>query len=500
MIEYSDINRIYLLSDKDIQSACILLKQRRNILFNLVKTDRIKFTNVISRTYNILGLPDTSIIFQKGIDTALKFIKREFPPSKNYPDIVHCNNYQPLILDLFYLVLGGSDKEYLTQPPPTEAMAEILGREGYIFQLIYKGVLEPLYQESDCYLPRIIDYELLFINACYLEYCIEELGLNHNSEAWNIFKALTQEWLCLIPLSKACIVIERPIKIHLDNEGLPHAYNQPAMIFGDGSKVYYHHGIPLSDKYGEVPINNWKPEWILSEDERKDRMILIHTIGYKLFHDEYPNIDFWQEYDRTFYKSASQFSIDIITSWQLYHLNQLYLKYPQTDALRINADDAIKIIDSLPFKLPTELWSLYQYYNGGYQFTPGLHFYPLKQAIQALSNLNWIKSDTGYPFPLFKGNRDEIYYVLADDPEPTYSHVYCIFPDKEPVIYAECITSLIVTIAQCYQEGAYYIAIDEETGDRTIEQDLDKIEPIFEKFNPDQIDNWRKIWKGDRDL
>jgi hypothetical protein len=53
-----------------------------------------------------------------------------------------------------------------------------------------------------------------------------------------------------------------------------------------------------------------------------------------------------------------------------------------------------------------------------------------------------------------------------------------------------------VTIAQCYQEGAYYIAIDEETGDRSIQQDLDKIEPIFEKFNPDQIDNWRKIWKS----
>jgi hypothetical protein len=73
------------------------------------------------------------------------------------------------------------------------------------------------------------------------------------------------------------------------------------------------------------------------------------------------------------------------------------------------------------------------------------------------------------------------------------SPVYCQFPDEEPVIYAECVTSLIVTIAQCYQEGAYYIAIDEETGERSIEQDLDKIEPIFEKFNPDQIDNWRKI-------
>jgi hypothetical protein len=36
---------------------------------------------------------------------------------------------------------------------------------------------------------------------------------------------------------------------------------------------------------------------------------------------------------------------------------------------------------------------------------------------------------------------------------------------------------------------------DEPSGAKEIKQDLDKIEPIFEKFNPEQIDNWRKIWK-----
>ncbi len=496
MIENVDINRIYLLTEKDIKSACIAINQWRDALFDVTKTDRIKSITIISQAYHFLELPHIPIVFFSGINVALEFIEREFPPSQYYPDIVHCNNYQPLILSLFNLVLGYGNEQYNSQSSHSEVMDEILGREGYVFQSIYQGVFEPLYKISDCYLSRIIDHELLFINACYLEYCIEKLSLDRDSEVWNIFKDLTKQWLCLIPLSKACIFIEQPMEVHLDNELLPHAHNQPAMIFGDGSKVYYHHGIPLSAKYGDVAINDWKPEWILSEETNENRMILIHTIGYKCFRDEYPEVDLWDEYDRIFYNSFSQFSIDIIINWQLYHHNQLYLKHPQTDDLKINADDAIKIIDSLPFKLPTELWNLYQYYNGGYQLTPGLHFYPVKQAIQALSNLNWIKSDTGYAFPLFKGTRDEIYYVLAADPEPTYSHVYCQFPGEEPVIYAECVTSLIVTIAQCYQEGAYYIAIDEETGDRSIEQDLDKIEPIFEKFNPDQIDNWRKIWKS----
>jgi hypothetical protein len=134
---------------------------------------------------------------------------------------------------------------------------------------------------------------------------------------------------------------------------------------------------------------------------------------------------------------------------------------------------------------------LYLIYNGGYQLAPKLHFYPLQQAIENIT----LKLEF-HSLPLFHGDRQEIYYVLCDNQERLISHVYCQFPNEEPVIYAECVTSLIVTIAQCYQEGAYYIAIDEETGARSIEQDLDKIEPIFEKFNPDQIDTWRKIWKS----
>ena len=502
MLEYNvDINRIYLLADKDIQSAYTAINQWRNALLDPTKTDRIKAVSIINQAYHFLGLANTPIYFLKGMNTALKFIEREFPPSQDYPYVVHCNNYQPLILSLLELVLGENSKQYYhNQSPHSDAIGEIFGRESYVFQSIYQGVFETIYRTTDCYLYRILDHELLFVNNFYLDYCIEKLGLEHNAEVWNVFKNLTKQWLCLIPLSKACIVIERPIEVHLDNERLPHAYNQPALIFGDGSKVYYYHGIPFSAKYGEVPTNDWQPEWILSEETSEDRMILIHAIGHKRFRDKYPEIDFWNEYDRIFYYSYSKFSIDTIINWQLYHHHQLYLKQPQIDDLKIKAEDARKIIDSLPFKLPTELWNLYQHYNGGYQLTPGLYFYPVKQAIQALAQLTWIRSDTGYPFPLFKGNKGEIYYVIADDPQPTYSHVYRIFPGEEPVIYAECVTSLIVTIAQCYQEGAYYIAIDEETGERSIRQDLDKIEPIFEKFNPDQIDTWRKIWKGNREL
>ena len=398
-------------------------------------------------------------------------------------------------MNLYFLVFGKNAEKYNLSSFQEKGAAEILAREADFFEYVCYGIYDHLHDIANYMLSKVIEIESSHINNCYLHYRIEQLKLTHNPEAWDILKTLTQECPYLIPLSKFCMVIERPLEIFLDNEQLPHAQNKPAMKFGDGTEIYYYHGIPFPTKYGGIAIDYWEPEWILSEETDEYKNVLIYNIGYKRFRHKYPNHDFWEEYDRLLSES-----VDIIINWQLYHHNRLYLKHPLTDDLQISPDNYRKVTDSLPFKLSLELANLYQYYNGGYQFAPGLYFYPLKQAIQSLSNLTWIKSDTGYPFPLFKGARDEIYYVLADDPEPTYSHIYCILPDKEPIVYTECVTSLIVTIAQCYQEGAYYIAIDEETGERSIEQNLDKIEPIFEKFNPDQIDNWRKIWKGDRKL
>jgi hypothetical protein len=486
----SHINSIYLCSDKDIELIYFYLKQWRKNLFIKEKLDVDKAKHTIYRAYQIVGVANPLVVFSKGMNDAINLINRNFSSGVSN-SVVRCDDYQQLTMHLFYQIIGKSREQYHTLSLQSKGAVEILIKESELFEYICYGIYDNLYDITDYILTKVIDIESSHVNNCYLQYCIEQLKLRHDAEAWDILKTLNQECPYIIPLSKLCIVIEKPVEIYLNNELLPHAQNKPAMRFGDGSKVYYHHGTPFPDKYGDTPINAWQSEWILSEETDEYRSILIHTIGYKRFHRDYPNYDFWQDRDRLLSES-----INIIIDWQLYHYNQLYLKHPQTDDLKINADDAIKIIDSLPFKLPTELWSLYQYYNGGYQLTPGLYFYPLKQAIQALSHLTWIKSNTGYPFPLFRGNRDEIYYVLADDPEPTYSHVYCQFSDEEPVIYAECITSLIITIAQCYQEGAYYVAINEETGERSIEQDLDKIEPIFEKFNPDQIDTWRKIWKG----
>jgi hypothetical protein len=483
----TNINSVYLLSDQEVKEIYICLKYWRNISYSSRLINRANAIRIVKKSYNALELPIPQIVFKEGYISTKSWIR------ENYSTRLNCDNYRQLNMNLRGLLFARELSEDLFLNYPV--VNQILGGEGEKFHEIYWGSYELFDDVVENWLTRVMSIELELVNNAYNQYCIDNLHWKYDRKVWEIISTLNQECPHLIPLSKACIVIDRPTEVHLDNELLPHAQNKPAIRFADGFAVYCYHGIPFPAKYGDIPTESWQSEWILSEGTDEYKSILIYTVGYKRFIHEFPNYDFWQDRARLLCES-----VDIIINWQLYHYNQLYLKQQQTDELKINPDDAIKIIDSLPFKLPTELANLYQYYNGGYQLIPGLYFYPLKQAIQALSNLNCIKSDIGYPFPLFKGTRDEIYYVLADDPEPTYSHVYCQFPDAEPVIYAECVTSLIVTIAQCYQEGAYYIAINEETGERSIEQDLDKIEPIFEKFNPDQIDNWRKIWKGKEKL
>jgi hypothetical protein len=495
MIVYNfNIDQVYRLEDKEIELAYDSIKRWRKTVLERIITDRVKAIDIIEKAYKILELPEIPIVFVKGMNTAIELIKREYSKSDDCVEVLSdYSDYQRLREPLYNgLLLAENQEEYFNSiSSQAEEISGIINRNSEVFQLIYYGIFEDFDRLTEYYLNKYIDVEKYFLDNSYLEYFIEELKIEHNPKAWDVLNTLTQECPYLIPLSKFCIVIEQPIEIHLDNEQLPHAQNKPAMRFGDGTKLYYHHGIPYSNTYDDILINSWKSEWILSEEHVYDRRILIYEIGYKRFRSEYPDGDFWQ--DR---RSLLGDAIDTIINWQLYHYNQLYLKHLLIDDLIIEYEDVNKITDCLPFNLPLELSELYYYYNGGYQLAPELYFYSLRRAIKALPDLAHVKSDKGYPFPLFKGDRGKIYYILADNSNQTYSHVYCIFPDGEPMVYAECITSLIVTITQCYQEGCYYIETDRETGIREIKQDLDRIEPIFDKFNPNQIDVWQKVWKS----
>jgi hypothetical protein len=315
--------------------------------------------------------------------------------------------------------------------------------------------------------------------------------LQYDLMVWNILRELCEECPFILTFSDICIIIDRPCELYLNWQSLPHAEGKAAIKFRDGYEIYCNHGTIIPAEYGKIDPASWQPEWILAEQTSKDdglvddRLLnaLIVNIGYQKFSEELP-IDrhrYWENYAILILQA-----FDPILDWQFFYYNAIYNNL-ETDPTTLILTFQQRI-DRLPSEFTQELRQLYLCYEGDFQLAPQLYSYTLKQIMENLSSSNL--SDT---IPLFYGDRQEIYYVLRDSIESTISPVYCQFPDREPIVYAECVTSLIVTISQCYQEGAYYIEIDEEKGKKTIEQDLNKIEPIFEKFNPDQIDNWRNM-------
>jgi hypothetical protein len=364
---------------------------------------------------------------------------------------------------------------------------------------IFQYLCEIIYADSvlsDGEFLEIYMIEFENTNPWFYDLHINSISSECDLEIWSAWKSLCEECPYLIAFENTCIVIERPSELYLDREQLPHAEGRAAVRFTDNYQIYCNHGTIIPVKYGKIHPSHWRAEWILSEEQSLSNQelisVLLLNIGYNRFYKELPKHKhrYWENPE-----ILIAISTEKIFSWLFFYHDDLYnylgLYGVDKRSIPEQISQIERLINNFPLKLTQEVHMLYRYYRRECKIAPNLYFNTPPQSVQTQTS-----GSSNYIIRLFHGDRQEIYYVLCDNQERLISHVYCQFPGEEPVIYAECVTSLIITIAQCYQEGACYIAIDEETGERSLEQDLDKIEPIFEKFNPDQIDTWRKIWKG----
>jgi hypothetical protein len=189
------------------------------------------------------------------------------------------------------------------------------------------------------------------------------------------------------------------------------------------------------------------------------------------------------------------------------------------------------LTEGFPFRLPTEIVELYQFCPIGVDIDAGLTFFlPLEEALDIClrSRINYdipssILSQLAIPYlkyfkgcfkdekyqeifeyyphnycelPIIRGYCKEIYHVVCGKQNSISSPVWFKFQDGETVQYTSSLTNLMLTVAECYETGAYYNVFHEEYGEWEIESDLERVELIFEKYNPDQIDTWRKIWRN----
>lgn len=158
-----------------------------------------------------------------------------------------------------------------------------------------------------------------------------------------------------------------------------------------------------------------------------------------------------------------------------------------------------KLTQPLPLILPWEVREIYHYCNGILELTPSLVLKPLEVAIENTCYSEWMRGEkipsSSHILPLFHGYGKNFYYVICE--RENHSPVWCVYVGEQPRMYAASLTSLILTSWECYETGAYYIYFDEESGYSYVEEDLEKVEKIFQKYNPEQMDTWRYLNKDE---
>lgn len=145
-------------------------------------------------------------------------------------------------------------------------------------------------------------------------------------------------------------------------------------------------------------------------------------------------------------------------------------------------------LSSLQFRLPQELYELYQWRNGSNRIAKNVYFFkyyrflPLEESLKILFNI--IEKDTllmgeifpyGW-FPIFAfGN--EYYGVIGSEIAKKSSLIVYVC-DYEDISYTS-LTGMMQTIAECYQTGVYYL---NEEGFGKTKQEAEDI--LIAKYNP----------------
>ncbi len=483
------------------------------ILYSTQPVDRAKAEKAVLAAYHHLGLSAPEICFLTSPSPEqCATLKATFPSSVDY------------FVELKHDLIAKLVEELKDKPHIKNADLYSLYDNCRIFDIFSKGEMfeklcSVLYGETiyQCDLPnanfyKLISFEAHRTNVWFYNLCVEWITKTIDLEIWNIIKNLSIECPYLIAYDGFCIIIDKPCELNLNPLLLPHADGKAAVKYADGYEVYCYHGLEVLSQYGKVHSDNWQAQWMLNEQQSPTSRHYHHHeelgtalrlgIGYKTFYEQLPNeIDIywktnidghWKENGHPGWSHIMGYAYnEIIFEWILFYYYDYYKGNSDFDWR--HSDSNLKSnIAARSLCLSQEL-DMFDgiIYEENHPFAPDLYLHPFTESSQ-----NLISGLSSYPaLKLFSGDRGEIYYAICTNNQEIFSTIYCKLPDREPIVYAECLTSLIVAIAQCYQEGAYYIAIDPVSGERKIEQDLYKVEPIFEKFNPNQIDAWRSIWK-----
>ena len=146
-----------------------------------------------------------------------------------------------------------------------------------------------------------------------------------------------------------------------------------------------------------------------------------------------------------------------------------------------------------PFKITDEFCITYRKSKIDIKIAPNILSCNLNETFKNYLQPDWLEKNS-FALPLFYGNDKEIYYVVCTPKRKANLEVWYMKDNSPPKICGINVASLMLSIAECYETGAYYVVRNEETGESSLEQDRSKVETIFRKFNPDYLDVWQEIW------
>jgi hypothetical protein len=458
------------------------------ILFSTQPVDRDKATKAVIDAYGEIGLPPPEIFFlsSPSLEQNLNFVSVSGDKQR---DPIRLKS---ILIDklLKFLNTQAIDETNLDHRLMLENAWISANARGEIFgkacNTLYEQHVYNVNFRYNINIHKILEYELSGTNSWFYDFYINQVYKDPNLEIWNILRYLCEECPYLLTYEDACLIIDRPSELYLNQEFVLHAEGKAAIKYADGYELCCNHGTVIPAKYGQIQPSDWKSESIVFDEDnsviREDSesiISILFNIGYQKFSREMPSTRerYWIDKKgllRSFlrgFHSLIEYSFMSIMEWLEFHCGEYYILGEPID-WHIMDFAARELAKNFQFKLSEELEVFYSIKcEEKYQLAPGLSVCPLQHSGRELE----IGSNIFYPVQIFQGERQEIYYVLCDNIQRPYSHVYCQFPNAEPFVYAECISSMMATISQCYRDGGYYIAINEQSGAKEIKQDLYQI-------------------------
>ncbi len=119
----------------------------------------------------------------------------------------------------------------------------------------------------------------LAISLIWLDFAASVLNYTCNQKNLSILKDLTQQCHWLFVNNEECFVGEHPRKIILDRDNQLHGDGESALELADGTPFYFYHRIPIPEKYGKFPCHLWNSQWVIEEELKPLKELLIREIG-----------------------------------------------------------------------------------------------------------------------------------------------------------------------------------------------------------------------------